>query len=392
MKIKRRHTIMNKLATPFITSYIKKKFNYTWEPCDIKPPFIVVGNHTTDYDAFFLKKSFKNPIYFVMSDHITTLKVGKLIRFLVAPIPITKSSIDVSTTREIFDVRNQGGAIGLFPEGNKSFAGDMSWIKPSTAKLFKKLGVPVVIYNIEGGYLSSPRWTKDKRKGRLHGFVRRIISTEELNKWTTEEIYKVFIENIRVNAYDVQAREKVAYIGDISTRTNNIETMLYICPKCKQVSSLKGDGPSIVCSKCGLTVTMDEYGYLAGTDFTRLDEWDRWQKQQVKGIDFDKINKDEPIISDEGWKVGRKINKYKTEDLGGMYKSTLYKEYLELKNEKDRIEISIPEIIGSAIEGVNGVQLWLKNGDVYRLKNDGPISGLKYVNYIDTINKKDFKF
>ncbi|MEG1582195.1 MAG: lysophospholipid acyltransferase family protein [Clostridia bacterium] len=212
IEIKLRHKIINTLARPIISLMIKKRFNYKYTSCDIKPPFIVLGNHTTDYDAFFIAKSFKNPIYFVMSDHITTIPVlGKLIKYAVSPIPITKSSLDPATIRDIFSVIKQGSAIGLFPEGNKSFSGDMSYIKPSTSKLLKKLNVPVVIYNIKGGYFSSPRWSKEKRTGHVCGFVRKIIMPEELNKMSTDELYNEIVSSLRINAYDEQEKEKQSY-------------------------------------------------------------------------------------------------------------------------------------------------------------------------------------
>ena len=95
IKVKKRHGTWNKIVSPIITKLIlEKKCNYTYEKCDIKPPFLVLANHTTDYDAFGMSKSFDTPIYFVMSDHVSSKPfVGKLIRHLVHPIPITKSTL-----------------------------------------------------------------------------------------------------------------------------------------------------------------------------------------------------------------------------------------------------------------------------------------------------------
>ena len=170
MKKSKRHTIWNKIAGSVLTPILKKKFNYKYEKSDLKGPFILLANHTTDYDAFFIAKSFKEHLYFVMSDHISSIPVaGKLIQHLVQPIPITKSTHDASTVKHIFEVIKSGGSVALFPEGNKSFAGEMSYMKPTIAKLIKKLKVPLVIYNIYGGYFASPRWSKVKRLGEVQG-------------------------------------------------------------------------------------------------------------------------------------------------------------------------------------------------------------------------------
>ncbi len=79
-------------------------------------PALIMANHVTDLDPFFLATGFKRPIFFVASDHIFRLGViSSIIRFLVAPIPIVKSRIDLRTIRTINKVIADGGLVGLFP-------------------------------------------------------------------------------------------------------------------------------------------------------------------------------------------------------------------------------------------------------------------------------------
>lgn len=392
VEVKKRHSFWNKVADPILSYFIlKRKFNYKCEKCDIKPPYIVLGNHTTDYDAFFMAKSFNNPLYFVMSDHISSMKVGKLIEHLVCPIPITKSTHDVSTVRGIISVIKQGASVALFPEGNKSFAGDMSEMKPAIAKLLKKLRVPVVIYNIEGGYFSSPRWTKIKRKGQVRGYVKKIITPEELDALSTDEIFEIVKTNLRVNAYEVQEKQMIKFKG--KNLAKNIEVLLYMCPKCKSLSSLKGEGNKFSCCKCGFTASYNEYGFIEGHTLTRLDEMDRWQKEQLKQIDYSKFNKNSVITSDDGFDIKLKVDKYTNKDLG-TFTMELYKDCFELvnkaKNETHIIKLS--DIIGYAIEGPNGIQLSLKDGRVFRFKNPNAVSGLKYVNLYCAITNTKMMF
>ena len=86
-----------------------KKFNFRSETIDIKAPFIVLANHTTDYDAILMATAFKQPIHFVMSDHVSSIPVvGKLVKHLVDTIPITKSTIDPATVKKMFRVAHVG--------------------------------------------------------------------------------------------------------------------------------------------------------------------------------------------------------------------------------------------------------------------------------------------
>jgi 1-acyl-sn-glycerol-3-phosphate acyltransferase len=69
-------------------------------------------------------------------------------RYLVAPIPIVKSQMDLRTLRQIRETIRDGGLVGLFPEGNRSFHGRTMFIPPSTGKLVKQLGCTVLLYRL----------------------------------------------------------------------------------------------------------------------------------------------------------------------------------------------------------------------------------------------------
>ncbi len=389
-KIRKRHVMWNKILSPAITKIIKKKFNYTFETCDIKPPFVVLGNHATDYDAFFVSKSFKNHIYFVMSDHITTIPVaGKLINYLVSPIPMTKSAKDFSAVREILSVIKQGGAVGIFPEGNKSFSGGMSAMKFSIAKLLKKIKIPVVLHVTEGGYFSSPRWTKEKRKGKIHGSIKRIITPEEIEKLTAEDLFELIKTELHVNAYEVQEKNKTRY--NCPAPAKNIESLLYVCPNCKEIDSLKSKETTFHCTKCGTVFGFDEFGCVHNAFTNRLDELDIFQKDYIKNFDWNSFDENEIITQDSNWTIWKKINNYKSNKVG-VFSSTLYKDRLVLENEKEKIEIKVKDIIGSAIEGVNGIQIFLSNRIVYRFKNNLNVNGLKYLNLISALNNTTMRF
>lgn len=374
-----------------------KKFNFTSEKVDIKAPFIVLCNHTTDYDAILIATAFKEPIHFVMSDHVSSIPVaGKIVKHLVDPIPITKSTLDVATVKKMFTVAKNGGALGIFPEGNKSYAGEMSDIKPSIAKLLKRLNIPVVLYTIEGGYFTSPRWTKNKRKGFMHGSVKKIIDTDELSSLSEEQLYDIIVKKLRVNAYEVQASRKIEYIGE--DLAQNIESLLYMCPVCGKIGTVYGEHNHIKCTNCDLLAEMDTYGYLSGAPFSRLDEWDSWQKQKLMQMDYSKFGS-HPILEDNGFEIKQKIDNYKNKKIG-TYKMSLFQDKLSFipaekqdkKIDATSFEIALDQIAGYALEGVNGIQLWTKSNDVYRLRNDYSVSGLKYVNCICALTGKKMKF
>ena len=80
--------------------------------------------------------------------------------------------------RDCLRVLKEGGAVGIFPEGNRTLTGAQWEMTDSVAKFVKLSKVPLVLYNIEGGYGSDPRWGVSKRKGKMRGYVKLGITAE----------------------------------------------------------------------------------------------------------------------------------------------------------------------------------------------------------------------
>ena len=63
-------------------------------------PYLVIMNHQTAWDQFFVCMAFRNPIYFLASEDLFSLGwISDVLRFLVAPIPIKKQTTDLRQSR-----------------------------------------------------------------------------------------------------------------------------------------------------------------------------------------------------------------------------------------------------------------------------------------------------
>ena len=174
-----RHRCVYAVLRPFFRVYLRLAFGFhaaRFHGENPRQPYLILANHTGPFDGFMLAMSFCRPIYFVASDHIFRLGLAsRLIRYLIAPIPIVKSVIDTRSIRDILTIIHEGGTVGLFPSGNRSFTGPEMPIPPSTGKLARHLEIPVLLYRIEGGYLTTPRWSRSRRLGRMTGSVVRVM-------------------------------------------------------------------------------------------------------------------------------------------------------------------------------------------------------------------------
>ncbi len=124
----------------------------------------------------------------------------------------------------------------LFAEGNRSYNGVTGPIFPATGKLAKATGASLVTYRFEGGYLTTPRWSRSTRKGNMRGYVVNVYSPEQLKTMSPEEVNQRIREDIMEDAFDRQLTMPYRYKG--KDLAKGLEHALYFCPKCGKTGTL----------------------------------------------------------------------------------------------------------------------------------------------------------
>ena len=146
----------------------------------IRQQSLILLNHQTPFDQFFVGMYCAKPVYYMATEDIFSNGwVSKLIKWLVAPIPIKKQTTDIKAVMNCIKVAREGGNICIAPEGNRTYSGKTEYMNPAIAPMAKKLGLPIVLFRIEGGYGKEPRWSDVVRRGKLEGTTSRVISPEE---------------------------------------------------------------------------------------------------------------------------------------------------------------------------------------------------------------------
>lgn len=208
------HRFIYRILKIIIEPFLKMKLNYSYEKA--KPtsgPYIVLANHNTDYDPILVGLAFRGQMYYVASEHIFRWGfVSKLINFLVAPIPRVKAKTEIQTVMNILKRLRMGANVCMFAEGNRSFSGETGEIHPATGKLIKKSGVTLITFRLDGGYFTSPRWSKTLRRGKMSGRMVKEYSPEELKSMTSDEVIQAIRNDLYVNAYEEQEKNPVSYI------------------------------------------------------------------------------------------------------------------------------------------------------------------------------------
>lgn len=282
---------------PIFSFLFWKKYGYKAEnyKLDRKQNYLIICNHSCSLDPFMLGKSFFRPIYFVASDDL--LKNGfisKIMKHTVAPIPIRKGTMDISSIRNCISIAKEGGTIGIFPEGNRTYSGEISYLGINLVKFIRKLDLPLIIYHIDGGYGLDPRWGKKSRRGKgSRGYVQRLLSKEELCSLKDEELLKIINTNLSQEispSLRFKSKEKAEYL----------ERVLFVCPKCHALETLVSEKNAIRCKCCSLEATYEEDLSFSSNEpsfkFKKVSEWMNYQKEYLKDL---AIEENKVLLGDE---------------------------------------------------------------------------------------------
>ena len=280
-----KHQMIWSILRRLVYPYVKFKFGYTYEKAkDLPETYIVLSNHTTDFDPIFVAMSFPKFMHFVASEHVARWNfLSTLINFAFAPIWRYKGSVAASTVIDVFKKVKEKKNVALFAEGARTWDGITCPILPSTGKMVKKAGCGLVTYKIVGGYFASPRWSQSNtRKGYVHGAPVNIYTKEQLAEMSIDEINEAINRDLYEDAYERQLQEPKKYTG--KDLAKYMENLLFICPKCGKIDTIQTCDNKVTCSACDLSFTYNEFGMLEGSSFKTVKELSDWQRSEVESI------------------------------------------------------------------------------------------------------------
>lgn len=251
-------------------------------PDNVKPPFLIVGNHTSFYDfVYAIRAFFPLRINFVVARKYFHFKGLGWVMKIARAIPKSLYQNDTSTIMKMFAVLKQGGIVGLYPEGQISIDGISIENSGSIAKFIKKADVPVVSIQTGGSYFCNPPWALSPRKGQVESRVELILTKEQVEALSVHEITERVRNSIYHNSFAWQRAAGFLYRGKDLAR--GLENVLYICPECRSEYSIESDGDTLRCKACGISADYGEDGHLRWQGdclFAHLGDWQRWQIEQ----------------------------------------------------------------------------------------------------------------
>jgi len=176
---------------------------------------------------------------------------------LLRVIPKKNFVPDIYTVKEISRVIKSGGGVCLFPEGMSSISGANQPVAIGTGKLLKHHKVPVYYSVIRGGYLTSPKYNLRDRLGHVEVEYDLLFTPEDLQRLSAEEIEETINRAIYHDDYAWNKVHKHRFdIGE--NGAEDLEDLLFWCPKCGKQHTMATKGNTIFCTACGNGATLSD--------------------------------------------------------------------------------------------------------------------------------------
>lgn len=248
-----------------------------------KTNYLYLSNHVGIMDPVMISAVMPRHIRWVAGAYLFKTAFLKLVlgKWCTA-IPKQQGRGDLSMLRTVRNALASGDNVGLFPEGTRTWDGEMvSLAFRSLAKMIRYLNAPVIFLHLEGGYAKQPRWADKPRKGKVTVKVDHLISAQEIEKLSLEELEKRVEEHMAFSNEAWKTPQNYKYSSE--DRAEGLQRLFYLCPQCHAIDSMITSGDTIKCSKCAAEAVLDDMDNIRSSTigFRTLPQWHRWEASQI---------------------------------------------------------------------------------------------------------------
>lgn len=365
------------------TSFDRKKLE------GIDGPFILLSNHGSFFDVYFLSKLvYPHRMSFIMNRYYFKNKFFRHVFHKIGAIPKKLFSPDIETIRLTMKSIKDGFPVLMCPEGRLSVDGTNYYITKETGKLLKRLKVPVVIATINGAYLTNPKWRKKRIRGHVHTEVKHVITAQDIENHSVEELNEIINNNIAYNDFDYARKTNQVYKS--KDKMLGAETILYHCPKCHKEYVLESNHNKLRCKECGFEVeVMDNYSFKGNE--LQIKDFSDYYRRIVK-YEEEKINK-HGVYLETDVKVKRYNFKNHEYEVPGTGKCILTKESFTFEGmvDKKEVKFTIPmvELRALAFSANEEFECYYDDELYYFYPTENKLQCVKWALIVDILNKEE---
>ncbi len=283
-------SVLNRIARMVYYRPCKVQISRSVNPDDYKDkPVIIVANHSSRFDYAFVGFAMKRrPINFVAAENEFHRSKFKFIFKIGRVIPKRNFVPDTKTIRGMSQIlrRQKNGCVAIFPCGMSTASGAQQPSMIGTGKMLKHFGVHVLGVRIHGGYLVCPKFDVKERFGNVEIELFELFNPEQLHVLSADEVQQQVDAALFCDDYDWNAMHQYSYNRKDGKYAQNLEQILYKCPKCGTEMHMEGENKTIRCVQCGNGATLDDKYNLVPIGNGKIPEtpreWFDWQRREMR--------------------------------------------------------------------------------------------------------------
>ena len=222
---------------------------------------ILICNHEAAIDFLPVYATVKERCHMVASNSIVmSIPVVAPLAERMGVICKNQFQTTITDMRKMKLAVDNGSLLVIFPAGMMTESGTSTPIPRATAKALKWLDADVYVGKVGGTYLTSPKWSKVRRKGEIALDIYKLASREEFSALSVEQAEALVDQHLAFDAYRANEVNQIAYKN--GGNVEGLEQVLFRCPDCGADFTVCAEGNRLFCTGCGFGLESDEYGLL----------------------------------------------------------------------------------------------------------------------------------
>jgi len=225
---------------------------------------IVAANHRSYLDAFILAAAYPRPIAFLSTSEAFRPLWQRLFLKGLGCIRLRRFAPDPHAIRQVLRAVRSGAAVGIFPEGERSWDGGPAPLLPGVARLLELADTPIHAVRLEGSYRLWPRWGRGPRRAPV-----RVRWERPLVAGPARAMGLALVDRLSERPDPPTSRNRSAA---------DVGRLIWRCPSCGHPDAIRGGrGGAVWCIRCGGSGRLYDGTHLdwEGIGTRTLRQWSR---------------------------------------------------------------------------------------------------------------------
>lgn len=158
---------------------------------------MVMVNHQSNLDPMVMGASYPGYVSFLAKKALFRYPPLSWILYGLDGIPIDRKSTGIGGMKTTLRRLKDGYRVILFPEGQRSFDGEMVPLMSGFCALLRRTRVPMVPVGLDGTYQAWPRGTGLPRPGHIHVVIGPAIYFDEVKELNDDELTLLLSQRIK---------------------------------------------------------------------------------------------------------------------------------------------------------------------------------------------------